>query len=66
MKDAPFKSTFALLDVKQGRHALAKKIEAGERVRVLVDLEINTKWSQDDGISIEFSGDVLSIKQFEE
>ena len=64
MQDAPFKSTFALLDVKKGRKALSEKIKAGGKVRVRVDMEINAQWSGDDGVSIEFSGDVLSIKQF--
>ena len=64
MQDAPFTSTFAILDVKKGRHALAKKIAAGGKVRVRIDMEINAQWSDDDGVSIEFSGDVLSIKQF--
>ena len=64
MQDAPFKSTFALLDVKKGRKALAEKIKAGGKVRVRTDMEINRQWGSDDGVSIEFSGDVLSVKQF--
>lgn len=64
MQDAPFTSTFAILDVKKGRHALAKKIAAGGKVRVRVDMVINSQWGADDGVSIEFSGDVLSVKQF--
>lgn len=64
MQDAPFKSNFAILDVKKGRAALAKKIAAGGKVRVRIDMEINAQWGDDDGTSIEFSGDVLSIKQF--
>lgn len=64
MQDAPFKSTFAILDVKKGRAALAKKIKAGGKVRVRIDMLIDTQWGNDDGVSIEFSGDVTSIKQF--
>jgi hypothetical protein len=64
MQDAPFKSTFAILDVKKGRAALAKKIAAGGKVRIRVDMLINSQWGDDDGVSIEFAGDVLSVKQF--
>ena len=64
MQDAPFKSDFALLDVKKGRQALAKKIAAGGKVRVRIDMVIDTQHGSDDGTSIEFCGDVLSVKQF--
>lgn len=64
MKTAPFTSGFAVLDVRSGRAALAKRIAAGQRVRVRVDLVLDTQHSRDDGISIEFSGQVQSVKQF--
>jgi len=64
MKDAAFRSDFAILDVKGGSAALASMIEAGERVRVRVDLVLDTVHSRDDGTSIEFSGCVQSVKQF--
>jgi hypothetical protein len=64
MQDAPFKSDFAILDVKKGRQALSKKIFAGRKVRVRIDMIIDTQWGSDDGVSAEFSGKVLSIKQF--
>lgn len=64
MQDAPFKSDFAILDVKKGRQALAKKIAAGGKVRVRIDMVIDCQHCRDDGTSIEFSGDVLSVKQF--
>jgi hypothetical protein len=64
MQDAPFKSDFALLDVKKGRQALAKKIAAGGKVRVRIDMVIDCQYGSDDGTSIEFSGEVLSVKQF--
>jgi hypothetical protein len=64
MQDAPFKSDFALLDVKKGRQALAKKIDAGGKVRVRIDMVIDCRHGSDDGTSIEFSGEVLSVKQF--
>lgn len=64
MKDASFTSRFAVLDVRSGRSALAKRIAAGETVRVRVDLVLNYQHSNDDGISAEFSGRVESVKQF--
>ena len=64
MQDAPFKSDFAILDVKEGREDLRFKIMNGGKVRVRVEMEIDTQWGADDGVSIEFAGDVLSVKQF--
>jgi hypothetical protein len=64
MKKTPFVSGFAILDVKSGRAALAKRIAAGEKVRVRIDIVINTPHGQDDGISIEFRGNVASVKPF--
>jgi hypothetical protein len=64
MKDAPFKSDFAILDVKSGRAALAKRIGRGEKVRVRIDVVLDTQHSGDDGVSIEFSGNVSSVTQF--
>ncbi|WP_454629637.1 hypothetical protein [Bradyrhizobium cenepequi] len=66
MKSAPFKSGFAILDVQSGRSKLARRIAAGEKVRVRVDLVLDTQHSRDDGISIEFSGAVRSVKQFKQ
>ncbi|MBA2689989.1 MAG: hypothetical protein H0U63_04220 [Burkholderiales bacterium] len=63
MKSAAFKSGFAILDVRSGRQALAKRIAAGEKVRVRIDLVLDAA-EHEDGISIEFSGAVLSVKQF--
>lgn len=65
MKPAPFKSDFAILDVKAGRKALAKRIARGEKVRVLIDMVIEQQHGCDDGVSIEFSGTVQSVKQFQ-
>ena len=64
MKPAPFKSDFAILDVKTGRKALAKRIARGEKVRVLVDMVIDAQGSHDDSGSIQFIGEVQSVKQF--
>lgn len=65
MKPAPFKSDFAILDVKAGRKALAKRMARGEKVRVLIDMVIEQQHGNDDGVSIEFSGTVQSVKQFQ-
>lgn len=65
MKPAPFKSDFAILDVKAGRKALAKRMARGEKVRVLIDMVIEQQHGADDGASIEFSGTVQSVKQFQ-
>lgn len=64
MQDAAFKSGFAILDVTKGRAALAKKMASGAKVRVRVDMVIEQQHGHDDGTSIEFSGSVLSVKQF--
>jgi hypothetical protein len=48
-------SDFAILDVKNGRVALAKRINRGERVPVTIRGYIDTVHSNDDGTSIEFS-----------
>ncbi|UPT99321.1 hypothetical protein J4G48_0015255 [Bradyrhizobium barranii subsp. apii] len=64
MQNAPFTSRFAILGVRTGRAALAKRIAAGEAVRVRVDLVLDQRQSPDDGTSIEFSGCVESVKQF--
>lgn len=64
MKSAPFKSDFAILDVKTGRKALAKRIAKGEKVRVLIDMVIECQHGSDDGVSIEFNGEVQSVRQF--
>ncbi len=64
MKDAPFKSDFAILDVKKGRQDLHKRIGRGEKVRVRIDLTLDTIHSDDDGVSREFSGRVTLVKEF--
>ena len=64
MQDAPFKSDFALLDVKKGRQALAKKIKDGGKVRVRIDMIIDSQWGSDDGVSIAFRGQGLPVQQF--
>lgn len=64
MKPAPFKSNFALLDVKQGRTALGKRLINDGALRVLVEMTIDYPHGSDDGTSIEFCCTVLSVKEF--
>lgn len=61
---SPFKSDFMLLDVKRGRHALARKIEAGEKVTVWIKATIEgaAGVGGDDGTSIEFAATVHNVK----
>jgi hypothetical protein len=63
MKQAPFKSDFALLDVKAGRFQLDKRLANG-KIRVRVDMTIDYAHGGDDGQSQEFSCTVLSVKEF--
>lgn len=54
MGKAPFASDFAILDVKKGRRALLKRIEAGETIPITIMATIECVHSRDDGVSIEF------------
>lgn len=63
MQIAPFKSTFALLDVMTGRKALEKRLKSGP-IKVLVEMTVEYPWGGDDGTSQEFSCTVLSVKEF--
>ena len=51
-------STFAILDVKKGRAALAKAVKAGKEFDVVIRGTLDCQHSRDDGTSIEFSLDV--------
>lgn len=64
MKPAPFTSDFMLLDVKNGRSKLAKKIAAGGKVDVWIKATIEgaSGIGRDDGVSIEFAAQVHSVK----
>jgi hypothetical protein len=63
MATAPFKSGFLLLDVKAGRAALTKRIDGGNKVRVLIEAVIDTVYGHDDGVSREFNCIVHSVKE---
>jgi hypothetical protein len=64
MKTAPFKSDFALLDVKTGRAALEKRLTKSGPFKVRVDMMIDYAHGDDDGVSQEFSCTTLSVKEF--
>jgi hypothetical protein len=64
MKTAPFKSDFAILDVKQGRAALERRVQKHGPIRVRVEMTINYTWGNDDGISTEFSCTTISVKEY--
>lgn len=63
MRTAPFKSDYALLDVKRGRAALLKRLKTGP-VRIRVDMTVDYAYGRDDGTSIEFCCTVTSVKEF--
>jgi hypothetical protein len=56
-----FTSTYAIIDVMKGRKKLAKHIAKHGPVRVLIEAELTDPWGRDDGDSIEFNANVLSI-----
>jgi hypothetical protein len=58
-----FKSDFLILDVKAGRAALMKRVEAGNKVRILIEAEIDSVYGHDDGVSREFNCIVHSVKE---
>jgi len=65
MTPAFFKSDFAILDVKEGRADLERKIKLrGGPVHVRVDMLINYVSGNDDGVSQEFACTVTSVKEF--
>jgi len=70
MKDFKLSSNFVILDVENGRQALAKHFakcppvgECPEKLRVPVTITgyIDNVWGDDDGISQEFSVKVETI-----
>ena len=63
-------SEFAILDVKQGRKALAKRFpqtpylrsDLDRRIPVVIHGFIASQWGSDDGMSIEFGVDVTKVE----
>lgn len=64
MKPAPFKSDFALLDVKTGRAALERRLKKSGPIPVRVYATIDYAHGSDDGTSIEFTCTVKSVEEF--
>lgn len=63
MKKPPrFKSSYAILDVEQGRKELAKHLAKHGRVPVIIYAVITDPFGQDDGTSIEFNCEVLMVE----
>ena len=60
-KTPTFTSTYAIVDVMKGRKKLAKHLEKHGPVRVLIEAELTDPYGRDDGDSIEFNANVLSI-----
>lgn len=56
-----FSSTYAIVDVMKGRKALARHIAKHGPVRVTIVAEITDPYGSDDGASIEFNANVISI-----
>lgn len=56
-----FTSDFALIDVKKGRKALARYLAKHGPLRATITVEITDPFGSDDGTSIEFNANVLSI-----
>lgn len=63
-----FQSGQVVIDVTEGRRELAKRIKAGEKVRVQIIATIEGSWGvgRDDGVSIEFAAAVETIRELSE
>jgi hypothetical protein len=59
---APYTSTFALLDVKRGRHRLAARLNKGDPVPVVIRGFVTRPWGHDDGVSTEFEIEVTALE----
>ena len=55
-------STFAILDVKKGRKQFSKLVSGGHRFKAKIEMVIDRQHGHDDGVSIEFSGEVTRIE----
>ena len=58
-----FTSDFAILDVKKGRAALARRIRGGEQPVVTIKARLDHVWSRDDGTSVEFALQILDMAE---
>lgn len=55
-------STFAILDVKKGRKQFSKLVSGGHRFKAKIEMVIDRQHGHDDGVSIEFSGEVTRVE----
>jgi len=62
VKAPEISSSFAILDVKKGRRALERMVNSGHRFKAKIEMVIDSKNSGDDGVSIEFSGEVIRVE----
>lgn len=60
-KPPKFKSTYAILDVQQGRNALRKFLAANAGLPVVIHAIITDPYGHDDGTSIEFNVEVVKV-----
>lgn len=56
-------SNYALLDVKDGRWELIKRLKVGGKVEVIIKGFIDAEWGHDDGTSQEFEVTVTEVKE---
>ncbi|OWQ97978.1 hypothetical protein [Sphingopyxis witflariensis] len=54
-------SAYAIVDVMKGRKALARHLAKHGPVRVTIVAELTEPYGSDDGTSIEFNANVISI-----
>ena len=65
MKQPKFKSRYGMVDVTTGKSSLAKRLAKGEKVKVRADIILDASGiGNHDGTSIEFFGEVVSVKEF--
>ena len=62
MKPPRIKSTYAIVDVMKGRHALTRYLKANEGLPVTIYGVLTDPFGSDDGTSIEFCMDVSKIE----
>jgi hypothetical protein len=62
VKPPRINSTYAIVDVMKGRHALARYLKANEGLPVTIHGVLIYPFGSDDGTSIEFCMDVSKIE----
>ena len=62
MKPPRIKSTYAIVDVEQGRQTLARYLKANAGLPVIIHAVLTDPYGRDDGVSMEFNAEVLRIE----